>query len=449
MHGSQVLRTSLQAALVVAAFACMTMISGAAPASAQIVAPDTSISRGITAGSFKIWPWVSVEAGYDSNVFYLSEDDPQADSEDGVKSSPMLHVKPGIRFENPNYRDVHLRMEVSGGWRQYFSDDKDVETQSDFMADADFTARFFPKSMVGFDVFDSFTHRLDTPNFSSSQSLSRIVNRAGGRVSIHPGGVDGNRAFDVSLEYAHDMERFTDFSNLDRDMHRFKLLASWKFFPRTALVFDASMGLRSWNQPAEEFGRINSSPVRVLTGLRGAVTRHINVVLNLGWGQGLYESGEDFGSLIGDMRVQWRPRRTSSLGVVYRRNFVDSFYGSFYRFDAFELDASQRLWDRLEIAGSVGYHLLDYADFTPTQAVDPQFVSVNVNDPERVEHALVGNVRLSVDVARFLSPEATYNYRQVYSDFLAEGTTAGGESAVFDAGGYTRHAILGGVRIQY
>ena len=72
-----------------------------------------------------------------------------------------------------------------------------------------------------------------------------------------------------------------------------------------------------------------------------------------------------------------------------------------------------------------------------------------MNDPERVEHALVGNLRFAVDVARFLSLEATYSYRQVFSDFLAEGTTAGGQKTVFDAGGYTRHAILGGVRIQY
>jgi hypothetical protein len=432
-----------------AGLACVVSLMGASPAVAQLATPDTEIARGITAGAFKIWPWLSVEAGYDSNIFYLSEDDPQTDASEGVQDSPLLLVKPGIRFENPNYRDVHLRMELSGGWRQYFSDDKNVETQSDFMADADMTARFFPKSMVGFDVFDSFTHRLDTPNFSSNQSLSRIVNRAGGRFSVHPGGVDGNRAVDVSVEYSYDIERFADFGNLDRDMHRFKLLGSWKFFPKTALVLDATVGVRSWAQPEAAYGRINSMPVRVKAGLHGAVTRRFDVVMNLGWGQGLYESGEDFGSVVGDMRVQWRPQRTSSLGVAYRRNFVDSFYGSFYRFDAFEFDAKQRLWDRVELSGSVGYHLLDYADFVPSETLDPQFVTVTVNDPERVEHALVGNLRFAVDVARFLSLEATYSYRQVFSDFLAEGTTAAGENTVFDAGGYTRHAILGGVRIQY
>jgi len=428
---------------------CAVMLLGSSSASAQLTNPDTSIARGITAGDFKIWPWLTIEAGYDSNVFYLSEDDPQADTEDGVQAAPILRVNPGIRFENPNYRDVHLRMEFSGGWRQYFSDDKAVDTQSDFMADADLLARFFPRSMVGFDVFDAFTHRLDTPNFSSNQSLSRIVNRAGGRISLHPGGVDGNRAIDVSLEYAYDLERFTDFETLDRDMHRFKLLGSWKFYPKTAFILDATLGIRSWVTPDEAYGRVDSMPVRVRAGIQGAVTRRIDLVMKAGWGQGLYESGEDFGSLIGDVRVQWRPRRTSTLGVGYRRNFVDSFYGSFYRFDAFEVDAKQRLWDRLEVGGSLGYHLLDYADFVPEQAQDPQFTSVSVNEPERVEHALVGSVRVALDVARFLSLEATYSYRQVFSDFLSEGTTAGGQVTVFDAGGYTRHAILGGVRIQY
>jgi hypothetical protein len=415
----------------------------------QLSLPDLAGQRGIHAGAFQFWPRLVLQGGYDSNVFYVADEDVSE-----AITAPMLLVTPGLRIENPQFKDIHLILDAAGTYRQYFSGNSLVDdNQSNFGADIKAGAEFYPRRMASLDLFDTFVHRVDTPNYSTSKTFNRIANRAGVKVAVHPGGFEGRKAFEVALEYNYDIDRYLDYDTLGQDQHSANLMAYWKFFPKTALLLDVDFALRSWEEGAAVQGRTESMPLRVNMGLDGFVTKKIAVTLTGGYGQGFYESGEDYQSFLADVSVTYSPLSTTILTVGYERDFVDSFYANYYVFDRFYFEGAQRLWDRLDLKVKAGYHLLNFSEFNPASAGTGSDGLYNVTEAlERSDSALDVKASVDLDVTRFFAFQLEYAYRQVFSDFqqfVSVDETVSGDDVLSDVGGYAKHLIMGGVRIQY
>lgn len=404
-----------------------------AHAQAWLALPDVTADRGIQAGTFKFWPEVSLEGRWDSNVFNVSSDDL-----DPVTSTALLRVLPALRIDNPDFDVIHLEFGVKGDIRQYFTDNTDVKAQPQFGVSADLGVELFPRSVASFRVFDSFRDWLETPNFSTTRSFQRINNKVGGRLSLHPGGTSERRALDVSMQYAYGFDKFLDFEQFDKQTHEVNLLGSWKFYPKTALIVEATLAFNSWDTPAPLEGRTDSMPLRALVGVTGFVTKTIAGTIKVGYGQGFYDSGDDFQSVVASVHFSWMPVESTLLDLGYDRDFVDSYFANFYVSDKISLRFEQRLWDVVTIKLDGAYAFLGFGTATA-----PTGVTYSPSN-DRSEQALTVDLSLDFDILRYLGARVGYELTDVFSDFQQsrDGTLA-------DVGGYVRHQVFGSLIARY
>jgi hypothetical protein len=404
--------------------------------------PPTVGERGAKAGEFRIWPRLTLEAGFDSNVFYAAEDDTYQ-----KVGSPFMLLSPGIRLENPDGRDIILSFDGSGAFRRFFSGDETIDgPQSNFGADATLGLQFFPRRAASLEIYDSVTHRLETPNFSTTKTFNRVVNTAGTKVKIHPGGVGGRRALELSLGYAFQLEKFLDFDVLDQYEHTFSFLGTWKFFPKTALFTDATFSLREWDKQEETLGRTNSTPLRAYVGLTGFISKKVSTTIKLGYGAGMYAVGQDFSGVLGEATISYIPVRSTVLSFGYSRDFRDSLYANFYGHDRLNLRAMQQFLGRFNIKTELAYSLIDYSYYDPALG-GPVIGDVFkvVNTPDRQDSALDVLTSLDFEVTRYFAFQLSYSFREVYSDFEERSSTDGVLSVddeIIDVGGYDRHMVL-------
>ena len=296
------------------------------------------------------------------------------------------------------------------------------------------------------------THRLETPNFSTTKTFNRLVNTAGAKARLHPGGVGGRRALEFAAGYDYRIEKFVDFGSLDQDQHTFDFLATWKFFPKTALFGNANFALRSWDTEAVEFGRTNSKPLRFFAGLTGFISNKVSSTLKLGYGGGNYDQGQDFSGVLGEATISYMPVRSTVLSVGYKRDFRDSLYSNFYGMDRVSLTGKQQFLGRVNLKTEFAYTLIDYGFFDPsaTEVAGGTFNVVNTTD--RQDAAFDVNSSMEFELSRFFAFQLSYNYREVFSEFEERNSADGvlsEDDTVIDVGGYSRHLILGGVRLQY
>jgi hypothetical protein len=406
-------------------------------ARAEIDLPDVTANRGIGAGTFRFWPRVDLTGGYDSNVYYLSDEDSGV-----VRDAAVVAVAPGLRVENPEYGDFHLQLDLAGRYLRYLSGDERLDDkQSNFEADATLRLGFFERRDFSFALYDAFQHKLDTPNFSTTRTFNRLANKAGTRLAVHPGGIGRRKAFTVALDYAFELQRFLDDErdDLDFDVHEVALTGEWWFFPLTALVWDVGVQARLWRDGSAALSRNDSVPLRLRAGFTGFITRRIAATAIVGYGQGFYADGPDIQTPLADVSLTYTPMLTTVLTVGYSRDFADSFYGNFYAFDRLYLDVKQRLWDRLTLRATGGYYFIDFSDFTA-----PGAVAVSGGDRREEEVDVLASAEL--EVARWIALDVSYRYRNRFSDFrqVSEGT-----GALLDAGGFERHFAMAGVSIRY
>lgn len=419
------------------ALVLLAWVSMGAEASAQtwLSLPDLSVERGIHAGTFKFWPEVAIEGRWDSNIFSVAEGDV-----DARMSTALLRVLPGLRIDNPEYDTIHLEFSVLGDIRQYFADDPAVEAQPQFGVDANFGMELFPRAVASFRVFDAFRDTLEAPNFSITDSFQRLSNKAGGRLSIHPGGTADRRALDVSAQYAYGFDKFLDFEQFDKQTHEINLLGSWKFYPKTALVLDATLGFNSWDSPDPAQGRTDSMPLRARLGVSGFITKTIAGTLKLGYGQGFYDAGDDFQSVLAAVHFAWMPLEVTLLDLGYDRDFVDSYFANYYVSDKVSLKFQQRLWELLTIKLDTSYSFLDFGDVTP--APDRVFLPSN----DRSEQVLRVDFALDFNIIRYLGATIGYQMTDVFSDFEQRLVQ---DNTLIDRGGYLRHQVYGSLTARY
>lgn len=418
---------------ILAATLFLGAMTSAAHAQTWLALPDTTLERGIQAGTFKFWPQVALEGRWDSNVFNVADNDV-----DAVTSTALLRVLPALRIDNPEYDVIHLMFDVKGDIRQYFNDDPSVEAQPQFGVTADLGIELFPRAAASFKVFDSFRDWLETPNFSTTRSFQRINNKVGGRVSVHPGGTPERRALDISAQYSYGFDHFLDFEEFDKQTHEINLLGSWKFYPKTALVIEATLAFNSWDTPDPQSGRTDSMPLRTRAGVTGFITKTIAATIKVGYGQGFYDSGDDFQSVLASVHFAWMPLETTLLDLGYDRDFVDSYFANYYAQDRIGLRFEQRLWDVVTIKLDSAFAFLDFGAITPAAGV------VYLPSNERAEKVLTVDLSIDFDILRYLGARVGYELTDVFSDFEQRR-----DGQLADVGGYVRHQVFGSLIARY
>ncbi|MCO4744430.1 MAG: outer membrane beta-barrel protein [Proteobacteria bacterium] len=252
---------------------------------------------------------------------------------------------------------------INGEWelRKYI---QSYATNLDRLNDFNLGGRvdLFRNRPLGLELRESATLRNNTVDSGGAEDpfATQLRNEAGARVKIRFG-----PALEVVPGFTHTFDDFrvpdgAIVGNPDRHYNTRSgltpgLAAQWKFFPRTALVFDSSLTFFSWSENqisrlAQQPGSLsvaipNSTHLKVKTGLRGRVSENITTTVELGYGfanyksEGLTGSGEiaaDLGGLKGLLvtaQAQYLLTPRQKFTVGYKKDFADSWFSNFMTYN--------------------------------------------------------------------------------------------------------------------
>jgi hypothetical protein len=361
--------------------------------------------------STTITPELAFGLVFESNPYLAIGQAQSSSPQDAAIPSFSFRVEPalGIDVDTPK-----LRFGFDGEYRlqKYF--DADVAENLDRFSDFSIKSRIdaLPEAALGFRVRESavFVNRASDNRFFDNSLLSQFRNDLGAGFVIRPGpefdielGVDwGYHNFRVP---GADGQRGLN----NRNSYTPKLGLSWRFFPRTAFVVEASYAANRWSSSllpkgttTDTAGRIsgdylaipNSDYVKGMTGIRGRLTKHLVLVAMVGYGGGFYdvdsvaEDAEGQSGTAGDTdpTTQGYDQNVSSLdgilGLVraeidlgytatkplgakitamYRKDFQDSFFTNYVHQHHIRLGVDSRLGRFVGLGGGFGVRLEDYS----------------------------------------------------------------------------------------
>lgn len=422
-------KTRLASSAAVAAL----LTSSVASAQAQFVAqPDSpqwlkdrqfNEGAGVRTGDLELHPGIAGEVGYDSNWFlrtdktgfingppetpvvpalefrvtpslYLSTLGPQRRQDDLVATPPSIAFRAGV---NATYREfIGLSSPPSGP-------QNDISSQRNIGGAADMRLDILPEKPLGAGLFASYA-RVIQPNTGTGDpnlSFNRDDVTAGGEIVVQP----GSGTLDWRFGYDFHDAIFEDQTGqaFDNIINEAYTRGRWRFRPRTALVYDASLKFQSYvngGQALASEGLVNSTPVRARIGLNGLVTDRFAFLGVVGWGASFEDTGPlppvpQYDSVIGQAELKWflsagpgiaNPQDVglalSSIAVGYTRDFQNSYLGNYYGVDRGYLKFSYFFAGRalLTLEGGVGAveypnlfwgdlnHTLRQSAFTDTRA---------------------------------------------------------------------------------
>ena len=403
----------------------------------------TAEENGIRVGDGRLHPYFEFETRYDSLVGYVGEDD-------GAKLTPYgdfgLHYRPGFTLEVPSER-VQLDVAAHLDLIQYLGAEHEGTTeQNRLQAEADAAATFNPNGSVYFKVEDTFRRGDRTSMLVLGVGSITDYNLARFRVGIQPGSKTLVIEPGYSLAYEHfehsegalkascadndpscDPDSVSAFDYLAHTVH---LDATWKFLPKTALVFDSAFTSRSYigeiegedgtmERPLEKFGTDN---LRIMAGLAGMITPKLSLTLKAGWGDQLQNEG--FAGVIGQAEAVYRFSEQMEARAGYLRAFESHPGRSLYYSDD-RVYGNVRLGfgEKLEIIGQASYDAIGFGDEAKDRSDD--LVTLALGPSYRITPWLTGAVGFahSARTTRLEEDQRSglidYNRQEVYARVTA------------------------------
>lgn len=396
--------------------------------------------RGIKAGNFLIWPSLILEGRWNSNVF-------REDSTEEPDDAPVLRILPGIAVSNANPNKLAFQVGVGADVRFYLSEDDRVSEQQGVGITGDLRLDILPKGPVTITIRDQFRRELETRNFSTSETYNHNYNEAAAQIAIHPGG----GALNIALGYGFLFDMYDDFPSADYYVHDFRFRTTWKFYPKTLALLEASIGLFDWQESAPDTTvdtghgiRVDHMPFRVYLGLNGFITKKLAALLKIGYGNSLHDDGPTFNHVIAQAEVAFKFTSNILAAAGFTRDFSGtSFYSNYYAENKTYLRGQMRLARRVGIDLSVSYHLVDFAEF------DPATPGIFVSHKERRDQVLGVHAKVDVDITRWIGLSVGYELRSVFTKFFVETTDLTTSAKEVDAGEYTQHQVYGSVNVRY
>jgi len=411
-------------------------------ASAQEWLSDRRYSegRGVRLGeTLVLHPGIGVEAGYDSNVFYSSSEDAGGPFSAGrLRVTPHfdLATRPPQRLQNgdgtESQPNTTFRLGLAATYQEYLSSEEVVTSQRNVGVEASLRGEFLRRQAVSFSLSDVFVRTTEPTNEAVLATFNRITNRADVAMTVAPGG----RTLEFGLGYGFFINIFEDESlSAVGDYYSHDLYATtrWKFFPKTALIFDLHVTPTTFY--AAGTTHPSSIPIRVRGGLNGLLATRLSLLAVVGYGAAFYERDDDFDSVIGQLELSYLIGPTSRFKIGYARDFYDSFLSNYYLQDRGYLEYNQMIGGRVVLGLRGGVALLSYAtmfDTGPGTPSDPSRKDV------RADASLFGEYRATDWLGVNLSIEYVGNFTDWTYDVVS-----------VDHADFSKLQVYGGVRVFY
>ncbi len=426
--------------------ASVLLVSGAASAQQYVAQADTpqwlkdrsyGQGAGVQTGDFELHPSFSGEVGYDSNWFSRS-----SSSNGYANSSPGAPVVPAAEFRitpaltlatlTPQRGDqmvaqapsVAFRAGVSATYREFIglsnttsSPSNDISQQRNIGVAADARLDVLPEHPLGGAVYASYG-RVIQPNVTTAdpdQSFTYDIITAGAELSVRPG--SGTLSWAFGYRFQDSIFETSTGSPYNNYAHRAYTRGQWRFRPRTALIYDATIDYMNYTNAAEAVPvlLVQSTPVRVRFGINGLITDRFAAEATAGWGASFFSVAfpqePQYDSVIAHAELKWYLSASpgiakasmmslslSSIAVGYDRNFQSTYLGSYFGTDRgflkFTYFFAGRALVTLEGGGSaIEYPQLFWADFTPRH---PAFNDVRVDATLFSEYRFTESIGLNL-----------------------------------------------------
>lgn len=292
---------------------------------------------GIKTGRLVLHPGLSIEGGYDSNVFL-------ADQNEGdsfiLRVTGYLDVAtepPQRQREGEANKPVPQKIQFRGGvgvrYYQYFDDRVDPNAAAD--AHIDFA--YNPSEVFTLQVRDVFVRTIrpftnaNTPE-GPTTSYGRNINTAGiDFIGRSKGGVLEGRLGYTNIFEFFDSDLFQYGNSIT---HLVPASLSWSFLPNSALIYRVTYENQQYDETEVATSStllLDSNRVRTDFGYNGALTERLSMTALIGYTAGFFALADDFDGVVARVDFRWQPRPTIQVLAGYERNFRPSFIGNYYQ----------------------------------------------------------------------------------------------------------------------
>jgi len=254
----------------------------------------------IRIGDAELVPKLVIGSKYRTNAYLM---------ESNEEAGFALMVVPSAELELDG-QDIKLDLGASYHLRKYFSSElSNLDRFRDGKFDLDLG--LLPKSMIGFDLSETFasSSRESEAWYDASNALiTHLSNDLAGALAFHPGGALEAKA---GGHFVFDDYKVPPGANIDNQTNYNSRVGygpegsfKWRFFPRTAVLLNASMDWFKWSnnlvniqpgagqtttQYGSYLGMPNGSLLTVSGGLRGRFTERVAVGLVVGYNKAVYD----------------------------------------------------------------------------------------------------------------------------------------------------------------
>jgi hypothetical protein len=453
--------------------------SGTTFAQAFLSDPRLVEGNGIKTGNFELHPGIAAEAGYDSNYFQAAGVEKgaaaltpagapqrQVDVNEPVIDAWRLRITPSFSMLSRGARttyegggqipDVTLNAHAAASYSALWANDSKYSTQvtnqDDVGVSAGFGVDIFRARTWGADLGVDYNRIIEASNDPDlSNAFKRDNIRGGAGISYRPGG----GLFTARVGYQANATFFESdgFTSLNNVRHTLQLGTSWRFLPRTALIYRGNISWLDYTSDnPKSLGEGESIDSQI--GLNGLISNYFGVLGMIGWAGSFYTTAagnaQNYDSVVGQAQLTWypNPQRSlpssstppvglSSVALGYTRSFAPSYLGTYFQRDRGYVNMAYFFAERFVLSVGGG---LSHISRPPTW-----FENGQQQAPSSEENRVDAVVFLEYRVARSVGINTTFRYdselnHRVYA-FAPGGAGGGGDDLFFN-----RYQVYLGVR---
>lgn len=422
---------------------------------------------GIRTGDLELHPSVAGEVGYDTNYFQRSSDTGPAYLWDGRGPTSALRFRVTPALTLSTLSPQRKLGDAAGGAappvfnfsagifasynelvRTDGSELDDMGKQRHIDGGANLLVDILPQRPLGADIGADFVRVVSPSNDPALRnSWNRDTIHGGLGVTWRPGG--GLFEWRIGYDALYNYFESSAFQSLNNARNNINTRGRWKFYPRTALVYDAQTYWVSYtgNSPARNNGEV----IQARLGLNGLVTNQFALLALAGWATTHFEDTrvhvpENLNTFVGQAEIKWfilpQPKLQpgdatvglSSLALGYLRDFSPSYLADFYRRDRVYGNVSYFVGGRFLVDVQAGYARITHPRYNRLEAggtqsehaglgenrVDAQlFTEYRTSDSFGINATLRYDASLSRAEVRLTNPDATGGGPAEYIDNLA------------------------------
>lgn len=377
--------------------------------------------RGIRTGNFELHPGIGVDVGFDSNVFNASSSLPNAQqSAIRIRAAPSFYVATLGQQRSTNSDSattalptVNFRGGVGLVYHEWIGlgapTTRDVSSLRNLGAQATLRFDFFPQRTWQFGLGADYT-RVIQPGVADDVVAGSAIRSVGSQTfnrNTVVGALDvayapGRGVFELRFGYNILANIYDNIGFNNSITHQGFARMRWRFLPKTALVWEGSVGSLSYlDTSGASTGLFNATPMATRFGMTGLLTNRVSLLVLAGYQGTFYERGDNADTVVGQAELQWLIDARSRLRGGFLRDVQQSAFGNFYTRNRGYVSYLQSFSGRFILSVDAGVSLNQYgyvanratgAPLTPVSGVDATTGRFNT---VRVDGTLFAEYRIS------------------------------------------------------